>query len=204
MHLDQHYFLDKPMKEMSAAGIMYLQLVKPEMMFEIQMRGRAEGFGFEDFVPENVPQSDWFPALRKRMYANDIVLRSAILKHEEDFIPAVLNGFISSGNDTYIDHAMFILALSNQDIEAALLEALPKFKYPYTQSVACLVLGAKGSQDSQAVFKVLDYYYHYYKTTYPAEQFEQGPLFGLRLLLDRQTHHHHHHHDGDCDCEHHD
>ncbi|MCK8058502.1 MULTISPECIES: hypothetical protein [unclassified Fusibacter] len=193
MEFSEAYFKDKEFKEMSPAAIMYMQLIKPEMMHEIYQQAIKAGFALEPFDPEKVPVGELVNAMRKAVYANDVALRGQLLKHEDELIDEVLDRFIKSGNDTFIDHAVFVLSLTQCDIVDKLIEAMPNFKYPYTQSVACIVLGAKGDDRCIAI---LDELYHSYKKDYPSESFEQAALYGLRLLLDRrQEHDHGHEHD---------
>lgn len=110
------------------------------------------------------------------------ILREQALKYEADVLQAVLETLSRSYNDIFIENAIKFLARAKGDCVAQLMQMYPDMRYPYAQSLICIVLGYKAQED--AIPWMLDEYRRL-KRLYPNDNYDQGPLIALNEMAAR-------------------
>lgn len=88
----------------------------------------------------------------------------------------MLQDYKRSGNDYFVESAARILVKAEDDYSKEVAAILPEIKYPYTQTVACYVLGKIGGEE---YIGLLYEYFNKLKRNYEREAFYEGPLMGL-------------------------
>ncbi|KAB3536068.1 hypothetical protein F8154_04735 [Alkaliphilus pronyensis] len=110
---------------------------------------------------------------------NRVVLIKKALEFEEILLPMVLEKLVRSYNEIFIENSIDILARSNKNYSPLLKERYAEIRSPYTQSLVCLVIGFRGTEDT--IPWMLDKFYEM-KKTYPNDTYDQGPLLALHEL----------------------
>lgn len=185
--LNEKYFNDKEFKSVSGAGLKDFMLMNPEAE-GITWRKAQElkGLPIKSGEFESVDDATLINMMRKQIYANNLELREKLIQSGGTLVPVILDKYLRSMNEFFIDHVFWFLTKLNYDCEDYLLDNLEEFRSPYTQSTACQVLGMIGSKKS---VEVLDNKYELYKKAYPGETYEQAALYGLWHLGRRLGHH---------------
>lgn len=94
----------------------------------------------------------------------------------------MLEMFKTSLNDIFIENTVEILAQTQKDYSEVLLKTLDEIRSPYALSLACITLGFIAGEDA---IPVLIKKFNEFKSLYPKENYEQGPLYGLIELNER-------------------
>lgn len=181
------YFFDKnQVKEISAARLLYSNLLNPgieelasKTTRQFVIRGREEAKRISrETNPENLlkmmdPRTDT---------VNHWLLKKKILKFANFAIPRIIEKLKDNIDDTFVELAIGIIYESKIDYSSQLLEILDSIKESYTLSLACLLLGFIAPKEAiQPVWN----YYHFLKEEYPRETYEQGPLLALYEFKER-------------------
>jgi len=115
--------------------------------------------------------------LRKKIYPSTFfIIVNKLMKHKDVIFRKMLGDFKRSGNDYFVEAAARILVKAEDNYSNEIASMLPYIKYPYTQAIACYVLGKIGREEH---IKILYEYFNKLKNNYEREAFYEGPLFGL-------------------------
>ncbi len=189
--LSKSFFANNPYKEVSAARIVCFTLLN-DGIEELVSQYAEEGISAERMekiqsekgmiANETDPQ-----ALLKYLRSDiDVMNRPALvrraLEYEDEILPAVTQRLVTSGNDHFIENAVRLLAKSQEDYTAPLVEQYAEIRDPHTQSMVCVVLGKRGEE------KIIPWMYERYmesKRLYPEESYSEGPLLALYELKAR-------------------
>lgn len=188
--LTGRFFRDNPYKEDSVQRFVYsvlldngLEKIAQDIFLEHMTPGEDRLKIIADEKAMIAAQEDpeaIFQLLRKRF---DPISRTALLEktleHEQAILPKVVEKLIRSDQNVFIENAVRLLARSENDYSAPLRERYHEIRSPYVRSLACLVLGIRGSEDT--IPWMMDRY-HELKKAYPDETYEQGPLLALHEL----------------------
>jgi len=101
------------------------------------------------------------------------------LGFEEEILPLVVEKIIRSNHSTFIENAVQLLARSKKDYSPFLLERYTAFRSPYVQSLLCLILGFRATED--IIPWMMNKFIEMHKL-YPDETYDQGPLLALHEL----------------------
>lgn len=158
--------------------------------FEIYERLKEEyGFGcggsFKSEGSKSIIKNtkDFLKLMRKPMTGmNRSKLRKRLLENEEMLMPLIKEKALKNGQDYFIENAFYFFAHAEEDCCNWIMSNFNDFRNEYMKSMLCLVLGIRGKEDvipflkSQVVRFIMDY---------PDERFEQGPLYGMDILIER-------------------
>lgn len=115
--------------------------------------------------------------LRKSLFPSTVfIIANKLMKYKEEIVPRMLADLKRSGNDCFVESAARILIKSEDNYSNEIEAILPQIKYPYTQAVACYILGKIGYE------KHIESLYNYFvkfKKNYSNETYYEGPLMGL-------------------------
>lgn len=101
---------------------------------------------------------------------------------EDKVIPRLLEDIKKSGNDSFVEAAVRILAKCSNNYSKELGEILAYIKYPYTQALMCYTLGKIGGEEHiEAIYNL----FTALKNNYVNENYFEGPLLGLYELSRR-------------------
>lgn len=118
----------------------------------------------------------------KTEMANRRTLKEQALKYEAEVLPIIIDMLTRSYNDIFIENAIDFLARVKCDCAAQLLAIYADVRYPYAQSLICILLGYKAQED--AIPWMMDEY-NRLKRLYPNENHAQGPLLALSEMAVR-------------------
>jgi hypothetical protein len=121
--------------------------------------------------------------LRKGLIPTTVsIIAEKLMKHKEQIIPHMLEDLKRSGNDYFVEAAARILIKSEDNYSKEVEAILSQIKYPYTQAVACYILGEIGNEEH---IETLYNYFNTFKKNYKNEFYYEGPLVGLYELKRR-------------------
>ena len=180
------FFEENPIKEISAARLLYSTLLNPEIdqlasEFTKQFirRGEEEAKRIkEETNPENLihimeQEPDPF---------NHKILKERILQFSNYTLPRIIERLRNNRNDAFAELAVEVIYESGVDCGVQLLKILDSIGDPYTSSLVCLLLGLIGPRDGiQGIWN----YYHFFKDEYAHETYDQGPLLALYEMKER-------------------
>ncbi len=187
IRLNEQYFTDKEFKTMSSAGVRDFVRTNPEaerLAWENSRKFKKDGTHNTDFT--SMDDEELINCMRKKLYVNNTDLRDELVSRGKVILPIILEKFVRSFNDAFLDHTFVIITSLEYACEAYLLEKFDEIKGAYTQSMVCQILGTIGSEKS---IELLDAMYISLNRDYPSENYEQGPLFGMWTLGYRLGHH---------------
>src|SRR4030042_5147238 len=180
------FFKKNPIKEISAARLIYSTLLNPQIdqlasaiTKQFIRRGEEEARRIkEEANPENLidimgQEPDPF---------NHRILKDRILFFLNVTLPSIIERLRNNRNDAFADLAVETIYESKVDCGVQLLDILDSINDPYTSSLVCLLLGLMGPRDA---IEPIWNYYHYFKNEYPHESFDQGPLLALYEMKER-------------------
>ena len=173
----------------SAAGIEAVSFMMPEIEEMIIKKAEDivkmtdEDLVCEKMISEANTKEDFFKLMRKPMTGmNRSKLRKRLLENEEMLMPLIKEKALKNGQDYFIENAFYFFAHAEEDCCNWIMSNFNDFRNEYMKSMLCLVLGIRGKEDvipflkSQVVRFIMDY---------PDERFEQGPLYGMDILIER-------------------
>jgi len=178
--LSKRFFNKNPLKEISAARIVYSILLSSgierfasKTVKRFIKRGKEEA---KRIRRENNPET-----LLKMMEQhpdplNRWLLKKKIVGFSEFAVPKIIEKLKENQDDCFAELAVDIIHKSEIDCSSQLLGILNSIKQPYTLSLVCMLLGLLGTRE--AIKPVWDCYY-FLKEEYPEEDYEQGPLLAL-------------------------
>lgn len=184
--LSDDFFSKNPVKELSAARLLYSSLSYPglerlasEFTRRLTIRGNEEAKRInKETNPENLIKiMEQHPDC-----LNHWLLKKKILVFSKFTIPKIIEKLKDDQNDTFIELAICVIYESKIDCSSQLLGILDSIKDFYTQSLVCLLLGLIGPRE--AILPVWNYY-HLLKDKYPQENYDQGPLLALYEFKER-------------------
>ena len=121
-----------------------------------------------------------FQFLRKNL---DVMNRTALiekaLEFEDQILPMVVEKLVRSNHDTFIENAIRLLAKSQKDYSSLLIERYAEFRSPYVQSLLCLILGLRATEE--IILWMMSRFTEMHRL-YPDETYDQGPLLALYEL----------------------
>jgi len=180
------FFEKNPIKEISAARLLYSTLLNPEIdqlasevTKQFIRRGEEEAKRIkEETNPEKLIQimeqePDPF---------NHRILKERILDFSNYTLQKIIERLRNNRNDSFAELAVEVIYESNVDCGVQLLEILDSINDPYTSSLVCLLLGFIGPR--KAIQPIWNYYY-YFKNEYVHETYDQGPLLALYEMKER-------------------
>ena len=158
--------------------------------FEIYERLKEEyGFGgggsFKSEGSKSIIKNtkDFFKLMRKPMTGmNRSKLRNRLLENEEMLMPLIKEKALKNGQDYFIENAFYFFAHAEEDCCNWIMSNFNDFRNEYMKSMLCLVLGIRGKED---VIPFLKSQVGRFIMDYPDELFEQGPLYGMDILIER-------------------
>jgi hypothetical protein len=135
----------------------------------------------ENKVAENEGDIDkLYNMLRKGLNPSTVsIITDKLMKHKENIIPRLIQDLKRSGNDNFVETAARILVKAEDNYSSEIAAVLPQIKYPYTQAIACYVLGKIGKEEH---IEILYNYFNIFKKNYKNETYYEGPLVGLNNL----------------------
>jgi hypothetical protein len=180
------FFEKNPIKEISAARLLYSTLLNPEIdqlasevTKQFIRRGEEEAKRIkEETNPENLihimeQEPDPF---------NHRILKERILNFWDFTLPRIIERLRNNRNDAFAELAVEVIYESKLDCGVQLLEILNSIEDPYTCSLVCLLLGLMGPRDGiQHIWN----YYHFFTDEYAHETYDQGPLLALYKMKER-------------------
>ena len=180
------FFDRNPIKEISAARLLYSILLNPKMdqlasgvAKQFIRRGEEEAKRIQE---ENDPEKLIQIMGQEPDPFNQRILKDRILQFSGFTLPRIIERLRNNQNDAFAELAVRVIYESNVDCGVQLLEILDSIGDPYTASLVCLLLGLIGPKDAiQPIWN----YYHYFKNGYPHESFDQGPLLALYEVKER-------------------
>jgi hypothetical protein len=177
------FFERNPIKEISAARLLYSILLNPEIdqlasgvAKQFIRRGEEEAKRIKE---ENDPEKLIQIMGQEPDPFNHRILKHRILQFSGFTLPRIIERLRNNQNDAFAELAVEVIYESNVDCGVQLLEILDSAGDPYTASLVCLLLGLIGSKEAiQPIWN----YYHYFKNEYAHNTYEQGPLLALYEL----------------------
>jgi hypothetical protein len=176
------FFAENPVKEISAARLVYSCLLNPEV----------EQVAAETARP-HIPEKRWKEEAEKITRETDLegllkimgeepdslnqaLLKKKILSFAKLAISKIIEKLRDNQDDVFVELGVKIIYESKIDCSLELLRLLDSIKDSYTLSLVCLLLGLIGPKEAiQPVWN----YYHFLRDEYPEETYEQGPLLAL-------------------------
>lgn len=182
--LTKKFFKDNPVKSLTAQQIVYAQIENPELPKAASDFVRKYDKKYDRRTDEErerlLHESDPDVLLKMLRGKSDVINRHILLQkvmeQKEVIIPIILDMLKTSLNDVFIENAVMILANTGKDYSEVLLKTLDEIRSPYASSLACIALGFIADEDA---IPVLMKKYNEFKSLYPEENYEQGPLYGL-------------------------
>lgn len=186
--LSSGFFAENPVKEISAARLVYSCLLNPEV----------EQVAAEMARP-HIPEERWREEAEKITRETDLegllkimgeypdalnhaLLKKKILSFSQLAISRIIDKLKDNQDDLFVELGIKIIYESKINCSFELLQILGTIKDPYTLSLVCLLLGLIGPQEAiQPVWN----YYHFLRDEYPEETYDQGPLLALYEFKER-------------------
>lgn len=113
---------------------------------------------------------------------NRVTLIKKSLEFEEVILPLVIDKLMTNKQDIFIENAIRLLAQSQQNPAALLMQRFEEIRSPYVQSLVCLIIGFRGDENS--IPWMMEQYFKI-KRMYQTETYDQGPLLALYELNER-------------------
>jgi hypothetical protein len=191
--LTKKFFRDNPYKEHSVQRLVYSTLLYEgleQKAAEIVLErtglndDRLEQITHEkEMILTETDPAAIFQFLRKNLdVINRHVLINKALEFEDKILPMVVDKLVRNSHDTFIENAIRLLIKSKKDYSQQLLERYAEFRSPYVQSLSCIILGFRGTEE--IIPWMMDKFCEMRKI-YPDETYDQGPLLALYELKAR-------------------
>lgn len=110
---------------------------------------------------------------------NRIFLIEKVLEHEDALFQKVIDRFIRSDQDTFIDNSVRFLAASKSDYSIQLFSRYDEIRSPYGKSLVCILLGLRTKEE--VIPWMIEQSYEL-KKLYPEENYGQRPRMALDEL----------------------
>lgn len=184
--LTQEYFNRYPMKEYSAARIVYSAITSAEFgeavaqaapkdaKYETDMARVAEADTAEAMV--RMMKRALHPLARR-------ALREKMVGREDEILPILYPAALKGFSDAFIENMTEFFCACKTDVSQWIIDHYADIRYPYMRSMLCLVIGFRGGAETIPFLKEQ---LETFATKYSArESFEQGPLLALYQLSER-------------------
>lgn len=186
-NLNEEFFRRNIPNQMSAFRILDITVSINGMDEEISKQlpeDKKKQMEEEKKIVENEENIDkLYNMLRKGLIPSTVaIIASKLMKHREQIVPRMLEDLKKSGNDSFVESTARILIKAEENYSKEIADILPQIKYPYTQAVACYMLGKTGGEEH---IKILYDYFNIFKKNYQNEAYYEGPLVGLYELKRR-------------------
>lgn len=121
--------------------------------------------------------------LRKELFPSTVVIiANKLMNHKDQIIPLMLEDLKRSANDSFVESTARILIKAEDNYSKEIAAILPQIKYPYTQAVACYMIGKIGNEEQ---IVTLYKYFNSFIKNYKNDTYYEGPLVGLYELKRR-------------------
>lgn len=188
--LTKDYFHRHPVKEHSAARLMYSMLLMPEVISSMEkmlpeLRGLAaqRGIALPDSTQQMVEleqEEDTGRLLRmlRQELTPDVrgALLKKLLKREEEALPEVRRLILRTFNDNAIENCVRFMTQCEENCSDWILQNYEKVWEPYARSMLCLVLGFRAGT---GVIPFLMRQVERFEQQFSGHSFEQAPLLAL-------------------------
>ena len=191
--LPKNFFVDNPVKEVSAANLTCFQ-IQTIMMLELHeeieeiVLGSMDEDRYKLYEQEkqNIQQIDCAEEIIKYMrkikepYNRQLLIEKA-LDMQEEAVPLILKRILTSGHDVFIENAAIILANADIKYVETLGNIFLDIRNKYARSEMCLVFGVKRMEKYAPL---LLEQYKQMKDSARDDDYEQGPLLALYLIYE--------------------
>jgi hypothetical protein len=186
--LDEAFFAENDVHEISAPRLVYSCLLRPEIEGIANKAARQ-------FISRGKEE------LKCIKTAKDIETLIGIMKNNPDPLnhkplidrlveekvqspPLILQELNEPQNDSFVELSVRILLMSETDCSKKIIDIikLGNNRKAYAISILCILLGFYDNEYSE---KLLWDYYHYMKFKYPNDTYSDGPLLGLIEMRER-------------------
>ncbi|MCM0647203.1 hypothetical protein NBE98_02295 [Clostridium swellfunianum] len=186
-NLSEEFFKNNIPSQMSAFRILDITVSVNGMDEELYRQlpdAKKKQMEEENRVVENEEDiNKLYNMLRKSLIPRTVaIIDRKLMEHKETVMPKLLEDLKRSANDLFIESAARILIKAEDNYSKEIANILPHIKYPYTQAVACYVLGKIGSEEH---IELLYNYFNKFKRDYRNEEYFEGPLLGLHEMKRR-------------------
>jgi hypothetical protein len=187
--LDEAFFAENDVHEISAPRLMYSYLLHPEIegiankvARQFISRGKKELKCIETAkdtetlirIMRNNPDP-----------LNHKPLIDRLVEKKLQSVPMILRELKDLQNDSFVELSVRILLMSETDCSKEIIDIIKSGnnRKAYAISILCVLLGFYGNESSE---KLLWDYYHYMKLKYPNDTYSDGPLLGLIEMRERR------------------
>ena len=187
--LDEAFFAENDVHEISAPRLMYSYLLHPEIegiankvARQFITRGKKELKCIETAkdtetlirIMRNNPDP-----------LNHKPLIDRLVEKKLQSVPMILQELEKPQNDSFVELAVRILLLSETDCSQEIIDIIKSDnnRKAYVISILCVLLGFYDNEYSE---KLLWDYYHCLKFHYPNDTYSDGPLLGLIEIRERR------------------
>lgn len=186
------FFNRHPLQKFSAARMEYSILLTPgfdEAFDALIPKFRDEGLRLDDAEDEKAKIAAEEDAqallrwLRRELKPGaKALLRRKLLEREDEIMPEVQRLILRAFGDALIENALHLFVRCKENYSDWILANYENIRYPYAQSMMCLVLGFRA--DVSAVPFLMNQV-EFMEKRYPRDSFSQGPLLALHELCAR-------------------
>lgn len=191
--LPKNFFLDNPIKEVSAAHLTYFQIqtimmsgLHEEIEETVLASMDEDRYKLYEQEKQNIQEIDSAEDVIKYMrkikepYNRQWLIEKA-LDMQEEVVPLILKRILTSGHDVFIENAATILANADIRYVETLGDIFLDIRNKYARSEMSLVFGVK-RRDEYA--PLLLEQYKQMKDSKGDDDYEQGPLLALYLIYE--------------------
>ena len=187
--LDETFFANNDVHEISAPRLIYSCLLNPEIegiaskvVRQIINRGKEEKERIETAINVEtligIMNNNPDPLNHKRLI-------DRLLEKEAQSAPMILQELTKPQNDSFVELAVSMLHRSGTNFSEEIIEIIKSGnnRKAYAISILCVLIGFFDNENSE---KLLWDYYHYMKFKYPNDTYSDGPLLGLIEIRERR------------------
>ena len=186
--LDEHFFGNNTVHEISAPRLVYSCLLAPEverLASEISNQFLDRGVE-ESMLIENTEDVKKLIDIMSEEVdpLNYQKLKNKLLKHKESSIPLIINELKRPKSSAFIELSIGIIHASRINCSKEILDITQHNQIgAYAISLLCMLLGFYKDERSE---KILWDYYHYFREHFYDETYSDGPLLGLIEIWERK------------------
>lgn len=187
--LDEAFFAENDVHEISAPRLMYSYLLHPEIegiankvARQMVSRGKKE--------LKHIKTAEDTETLIGIMKNNPDPLNhkpliDRLVKEKAQSVPMILQELKEPQNDSFVELSVRILLMSKTDCSEKIIDIIKSGnnRKAYAISILSVLLGFYDNEYSE---KLLWDYYHYMKFKYPNDTYSDGPLLGLIEMRERR------------------
>lgn len=183
--LSNKYFESHPLKELSAARLVYslYTMAGVEELVNDIFKPGAKDLLDEAIIDSAVKPEELLQCMRKSISGiNRQKLRNKVLRHEVEMRTLIQRRAITNLQDVFIENTLHFFLHCKENCCDWIIQQYDNMHSEYLKSMLCLVLGFRG--DISAVpflIKEVERFEH----GYPEKSYNQGPLLALYELKER-------------------